>query len=159
MGNRIKYKFTTILSQTTCKEVPIEPKELIKSIVHHIHAIKAKDIRVLDLENIVSYCGTFILCTANSTRQVKAIADNVMQSLKKEQELLPLGVEGKHNNSWILIDYEEVIVHIFDEEARDFYTLDSLWMEAPIVPLETFDIDPNEQDSDSDSDSDSGYDD
>ena len=83
-----------------------------------------------------------------------------MMSLKKEHNLLPLGVEGKDNNSWILIDYEEVIVHIFNEETRDYYTLDSLWMEAPVIPLEKFGIDPNqEQEEDSDSDSDSGYDD
>ena len=114
---------------------------------------------MLDLDNIVSYCGTFVLCTANSARQVKAIADNIMMSLKKEHNLLPLGVEGKDNNSWILIDYEEVIVHVFNEETRDYYTLDSLWMEAPIIPLETFGIDPNQEEEDSDSDSDSGYDD
>ena len=145
---------------TANKEVPIEPKELVQSIVRHVYTTKGKDIRVLDLDNIVSYCGTFVLCTANSTRQVKAIADNIMMSLKKEHNLLPLGVEGKDNNSWILIDYEEVIVHIFNEETRDYYTLDSLWMEAPIIPLENFGIDPNqEQEEDSDSDSDSGYDD
>ena len=84
-----------------------------------------------------------------------------MQSLKKEHNLLPLGVEGKDNNSWILIDYEEVILHVFHEETRDYYTLDSLWMEAPIIPLQTFGIDPSkmDEDLDSDSDSDSGYDD
>jgi ribosomal silencing factor RsfS len=83
-----------------------------------------------------------------------------MLSLKKENDILPLGVEGKNNNSWILIDYEDVIVHIFSGDARDYYTLDSLWMDAPIIPLETYGIDPNvEQSEDDDYDSESGYDD
>ena len=118
--------------------------------------MRAKDIRVLDLREIVSYCSYFILSSANSSRQVKAIGDNVMMTLKKEHNLLPLGVEGKQNNSWILIDYDDVIVHIFDEEARDYYTLDALWMDAPIIPIEQFGIDPNasiEDEIDSDTDS------
>ena len=86
-----------------------------------------------------------------------------MLNLKNEHKLFPLGVEGKQNNSWILIDYDEVIVHIFDDQSRDYYTLDSLWMNAPLVPLESFGIDPSvllekeENHDDSDSDSDSGF--
>ena len=130
--------------------------------MHLIVDTKAKDIRILDLNGIVSYCSHFILCTANSARQVQAIADNVMLNLKNEHEMLPLGVEGKQNNSWILIDYDEVIVHVFNDEARDYYTLDSLWMNAPLIPLETYGIDQevlkanenqnDEEDSESDSD-------
>ena len=131
--------------------------------MHLIVDTKAKDIRILDLNGIVSYCSHFILCTANSARQVQAIADNVMLNLKKEHELLPLGVEGKQNNSWILIDYDDVIVHVFNDEAREYYTLDSLWMNAPLIPIETYGIDTallkeqENQNEDDDSESDSDF--
>ena len=63
-----------------------------------------------------------------------------MQILKRDHNRLPLGIEGKQNNSWILIDYDDVVIHILSDEAREYYTLDALWLEAPQVPLSQFGI-------------------
>ena len=122
------------------EEYPIDTHALTTNIVQAIYDTKAADIRVLELGDLVSYCERFVICSANSSRQVKAIADNVMLKLKHEHNRLPLGVEGKQNNSWILIDYDDVVVHILSDEAREYYTLDALWLEAPQIPLSTFGI-------------------
>ena len=105
-----------------------------------LYETKAESIRVLDVGALVSYCERFIICSANSSRHVRALADTVLHSLKHNHNRLPMGVEGKHNNSWILIDYEDVVVHILSEEARSYYTLDKLWLEAPQIDLSTLGI-------------------
>lgn len=113
---------------------------------------KASQIRILELTGIVSYCDRVILCTGNSTRHVRAIAESTIQAAKKHG-VQPLGVEGQGVDQWILIDLNDVIVHIFDPEFRPNYDLDSLWVTAPEISLETLGLDmPEATDSDSDSD-------
>ena len=92
---------------------------------------KAIDIRVIDLREIVSYTDFFVVCSGNTERQTKAIHDAVYQSLKDEQGLLPRRAEGVGEARWILLDYLDVIVHIFTPEAREYYRLEQLWGEAP----------------------------
>ena len=92
---------------------------------------KAIDLRVLDVSEIVGYTDYFIVCTGNTDRQVKAIHDGVHQGMKDDHGLLPRRVEGLSESRWVLLDYLDVIVHVFIPEARDFYRLDRLWREAP----------------------------
>jgi ribosome-associated protein len=91
---------------------------------------KAIDIRVIDLRGIVSYTDFLVICTGNTERQTKAIHDGVHQGMKAEG-LLPRRVEGLGEARWILMDYLDVIVHVFTPDARDYYRLEQLWGEAP----------------------------
>jgi ribosome-associated protein len=93
---------------------------------------KAIDIRVIDLRGIVSYTDFFVICSGNTERQTKAIHDAIHEDLKHAHDrLLPRRIEGDRDARWILLDYWDVIVHIFTPEAREYYRLETLWGEAP----------------------------
>jgi ribosome-associated protein len=93
---------------------------------------KAIDIRVIDLRGIVSYTDFFVICSGNTERQTKAIHDGIYTELKHaDQRLLPRRTEGEREARWILLDYLDVVVHIFTPEAREYYRLEQLWGEAP----------------------------
>lgn len=87
------------------------------------------------MENLVSYTDLFILCTASNPRQVKAIADHVRQVAKHQLDRLPEGVEGMESARWVLVDFGDVVIHIFDGPLRGFYNLDGLWADAPRLPV------------------------
>ena len=94
---------------------------------------KAIDIRVIDLRGIVSYTDFFVICSGNTERQTKAIHDGIHEELKNgpDGRLLPRRTEGARESRWILLDYWDVIVHIFTPDAREYYRLENLWGEAP----------------------------
>ena len=93
---------------------------------------KAADIRVIDLRGIVSYTDFFVICSGNTERQTKAIQDAIYEDLKHDRDrLLPRRTEGDREARWILMDYWDVVVHIFTPEAREYYRLEHLWGEAP----------------------------
>jgi ribosome-associated protein len=94
---------------------------------------KAIDIRVIDLRGIVSYTDFFVICSGNTERQAKAIHDGIYEELKNDDSgrLLPRRTEGDREARWILLDYWDVVVHIFTPEAREYYRLENLWGEAP----------------------------
>jgi ribosome-associated protein len=96
---------------------------------------KAIDIRILDLRGIVGYTDWFVVCSGNTDRQTKAIHDGIYRALKDELRLLPRRVEGDREARWILMDYLDVVVHVFTPEARSFYRLEQLWGEAPAVEV------------------------
>ena len=93
--------------------------------------VKAIDPVELDLRDVLGYTDYFVIATGNTDRQTKAIHDRIHQGMKKEHGLLPRRVEGLGEARWILMDYLDVIVHIFTPEAREFYRLEQLWGEAP----------------------------
>ena len=93
---------------------------------------KAMDIRVIDLRGLVSYPDFFVICTGNTERQTKAIHDAIYEELKHAHDpLMPRRVEGGQESRWILLDYLDVVVHVFTPEAREYYRLEQLWGEAP----------------------------
>ena len=92
---------------------------------------KAIDIAELDLRGVLGYTDFFVVCSGNTDRQTKAIHDGIHQGLKKEHGVLPRRVEGLGEARWILMDYLDVVVHVFTPEAREFYRLEQLWGEAP----------------------------
>ena len=93
---------------------------------------KAIDIRLIDLRGIVSYTDFFVICSGNTERQTKAIQDAIHGDLKHDAErLLPRRTEGDRDARWILLDYWDVVVHIFTPDAREYYRLENLWGEAP----------------------------
>ena len=96
---------------------------------------KAQNVLLLDISAIVSYADYFLICSGRVNVQVKAIAEAIERSLR-EQGIRPLHIEGANEGRWILMDYDELIVHVFLEETRQFYNLERLWNDAPSITLE-----------------------
>ena len=90
----------------------------------------AVDVVVIDLHDVIGYTDFFVICSGNTERQTKAIHDGIHQGMKHDGGLLPRRVEGLTEARWILMDYLDVIVHVFTPDARDYYRLEQLWGEA-----------------------------
>ncbi len=97
---------------------------------------KAEGLAVLDVRNLVSYTDYFLICHGRSDRQVQAITEAIESTLKAEG-IRPLAVEGTATGQWVLMDYDDLVVHVFYEPVRAYYDLDGLWMDAPRVRLPT----------------------
>jgi ribosome-associated protein len=95
---------------------------------------KAFDVLILDIGAISSFADYFIICSGSSHRQVQAIASSIEEELKKKG-IRPLGREGFNEGTWILLDYDDIIIHVFYHTTREFYGLERLWADAPIVEL------------------------
>jgi ribosome-associated protein len=111
--------------------VTLSPDRLAQLVAAYAADVKAIDPVELDLRDVLGYTDYFVIATGNTDRQTKAIHDRIHQGMKKEHGLLPRRVEGLAEARWILMDYLDVIVHIFTPEAREFYRLEQLWGEAP----------------------------
>jgi ribosome-associated protein len=96
---------------------------------------KALDLRILQLSGVSTFTDYFLICSGRNPRQVQAIADAVEEKLRAAR-VRPLHIEGYTNAQWVLLDYGDVVVHIFDEERRGFYGLERLWSDAPDVTEE-----------------------
>jgi len=94
------------------------------------------DIVVLDVGDIIGITEIFVLVSANNTRLVRTICDEVELALKVEDDLAPRSIEGLKDSSWVLLDYGVLVVHVFLQETRDFYELERLWTDAPQVEWE-----------------------
>ena len=110
---------------------PLEPTKLAELIAGFASDVKAIEIVELDLRGVLGYTDYFVIATGGTERQVKAIHDRIHENMKREHGLLPRRVEGVSESRWILMDYLDVIVHLFTPEAREFYRLEQLWGEAP----------------------------
>jgi len=102
----------------------------IKRSVRASQEKKGEDILVLDLRGLASFTDFFIIMHGNSPRQNVALYENIEQELKKGN-LKPLSIEGKAHAEWILMDYGSFIVHVFSKRAREYYSLEKLWGDAP----------------------------
>jgi ribosome-associated protein len=107
------------------------PEEIAESIAEYAADRKALDIVQIDLREIVGYTDYLVICTGRSDRQAKAIHDAVHAGMKAEHGVLPRRVEGLSQARWILMDYLDVVVHVFTPETREYYRLEQLWGEAP----------------------------
>jgi ribosome-associated protein len=92
---------------------------------------KAQSIIALDLRGVIDYTDFFVICSGGTQRQVKAIVDGIHASCKAELGILPRRVEGLPGSQWVLMDYLDVVVHVFVPELREFYALERLWGEVP----------------------------
>lgn len=111
--------------------------ELQEVIIHGMKEKKANDITIIDLTGIKNAVADyFIICTGNSDTQVDAITDSVEKEVFKLTSLNPWKKEGKTNNEWVLLDYIDVVAHIFIKEKRDFYGLEELWGDAKITTID-----------------------
>jgi ribosome-associated protein len=111
----------------------LTPEEIARAVTDYAADIKAIEIVQLDLREIISYTDYFVICTGRSDRQVKAIHDAIHLGMKDRYGILPRRVEGLPQASWILMDYLDVIVHVFTPQTREFYRLEQLWGEAPVL--------------------------
>ncbi|MBK9216384.1 MAG: ribosome silencing factor [Chloracidobacterium sp.] len=89
----------------------------------------------LDLRNIASFTEFFIIASGANQRQVQAIADEISEQLKKQLKVRPIRIEGYSGAEWVLLDYGDFVVHIFNKESREFYDLERLWRDAARVDL------------------------
>jgi len=96
---------------------------------------KATDMVVLDLRQVASFAEHFVIASGANQRQVQAISDEIEEQLKKKLKTRPVRIEGYSSAEWVLMDYGDFIVHIFNKEARDFYDLERLWRDAGRVAL------------------------
>lgn len=115
-------------------------QKLVETIVSAIADKKGKDIVSLDLTGFDgAICNHFVICHADSTTQVAAIADGIEQKVFEEMKEWPHRTEGLNNAVWVAVDYIDVMVHIFLGEMRDFYKLEQLWADAPATRYESED--------------------
>jgi len=96
---------------------------------------KAIDLTILDVRGVASFADTFIICSGRSNRQVSAIAEFI-ESYLKERGIKPLGIEGLREGHWVLMDYGDVIIHIFYKPIREFYDLEGLWADARRIDID-----------------------
>jgi len=113
----------------------LESKELAKLIADFSLEKKAEDVVLLNLKDITTITDYFVICSADSDVQVKAIADNIIGKLK-EQKIKIWHTEGYQSLKWVLLDLVDVVVHIFQPETREYYGLEKLWGDAEITKVE-----------------------
>ncbi|HEY2282541.1 MAG TPA: ribosome silencing factor [Solirubrobacteraceae bacterium] len=106
-------------------------RELLDEIARYAADKKAGEVVELDLRDVLGYTDWFLICTGNTERQTKAIHDGILAGCKHEHSTLPRRVEGFGKGDWILMDYLDVVVHIFTPATREYYRLEQLWGEVP----------------------------
>ena len=112
--------------------------DLIALIIKGIDDVKGQDIQLLDLREIENtVCDYFIICNGNSNTQVVAISNSIQKVVSKELKDKPWHVEGLENGEWVLMDYVNIVVHVFQEHIREYYDLESLWGDAKITSIES----------------------
>jgi len=113
----------------------LQAKEIALSAVEYALDKKGMDLRLLDVRELSSLTDYLLLISGRSDRQVQAIAENIRTEFKHHHSLQPLAIEGMNQGRWILLDYGEIMVHVFQPTVREFYDLEGLWSEAPEVEL------------------------
>lgn len=112
-------------------------EHLLEVIVNAIQDVKGEDIRSLDLRNIThAVSDYFVVCHGNSSTQVQAIARRIEEETEKTLNDSPWNTEGVQNAEWILLDYSDIVVHVFHRDAREFYGLEELWADAEVKEYE-----------------------
>ncbi len=110
---------------------------LITEIIRGIEDVKGENTTILDLREIDNtVCDYFIICDGNSNTQVSAISGSIQKNVGKKIKEKPWHVEGENNAEWILIDYVNVVVHVFQKQTREFYNLEGLWGDAKITNIQ-----------------------
>ena len=103
------------------------------SIVEILDEKKGEDILLLDLLEVCSFADYFIICTGTSDRMLRALSEDVQKKMKTDASMLPHSVEGDANTGWILMDYGDVILHLFSLLRRDYYQLEELWQDGKVL--------------------------
>ena len=112
----------------------LAPKEIAYEVTKALDAKKGMDIKLLKIDRVSSLADYFLICTGTSNTHVKTLCDYAEYTLEQLGENM-LGREGHRGNSWELLDYGTIVIHVFTEEARKFYDLERLWADAEVVDL------------------------
>ena len=120
---------------TQLKQKPTEALEYLEAAVAAAADKKAERIVVLDVSQTLVIIDHFLICSGNSERQVHTIADNVERWLREKWDVKPLRREGHRDSRWVILDYVDFLVHVFHHEERDYYDLERLWADAPVLEL------------------------
>ena len=129
-------KKTTPKSKAAAAPAPSPARATALEIARLASDKKALDVVVLDVRGLASYAEYFVLMTAESDPQLNAIADHIEEQMKVQGER-PLGIEGARGGRWVLIDFGDVVAHVFYQDTRGFYDLEGLWADAPRVQAAT----------------------
>ncbi|WP_396177932.1 ribosome silencing factor [Flavobacterium sp.] len=109
---------------------------LLANIIKGIEEVKGNDIDILDLREIDnSACDYFVICNGTSNTQVNAIVNSIQKTVSKELKDKPWHVEGSENAEWVLMDYVNIVVHVFQTHIREYYNIESLWGDAKITSI------------------------
>ena len=119
----------------TAAPSPAQLDERVRLALHAAGEKKAHDLVVLDLREVASFTDYFVIASGTNVRQVQAVADEVVERVRKEHRSKPARVEGYNSAEWVLLDYGDFILHVFEEKSRRFYDLDRLWRDAARVPV------------------------
>jgi ribosome-associated protein len=115
---------------------PVQSENLARRLAELADSKKAEDIVVLDMRGLVAYTDFLAICTVRNERQARAIVDEVRVRVKRDSGLLPGGVDGGGDAGWTIVDYLDVVLHVFTPEARDRFQLEDLWHEAPRLEID-----------------------
>lgn len=115
-------------SQKTPREVP----EAIRVVAETVDDLKATDLLVLDLRDVASFTDFLVICNGSSDRHVQAVVDAIRDRLR-EIDVKPLHTEGYEQSTWVLVDFVDFLVNVFTAETRDFYQLERVWRDAPVL--------------------------
>lgn len=124
-------QFTSVNEQKTA-----DSDKLIEIITNALLDKKAEDIVVLDVHELTTLADKFVVCHANTDVQIKALADNVNKETNEQVGEKAWKEEGRESRRWVILDYVNVVVHIFKKELRDYYSLERMWNDAPVRKIE-----------------------
>lgn len=119
----------------TSKAVKATPETEMKIAAQILDDKLARQISVIDVRKVTSLCDYFLICSGESTVQLKAIAEELQYKFKHDLDILPISVEGYPDSSWILIDFGDIIIHLFLEDSREFYRLERLWGQGEFLEI------------------------
>ena len=110
---------------------------LLETIIEGIREVKGIDTSILDLKKIeTAVCKYFVICSGTSNTHVSSISDSVKKIVSKKIQEKPWHIEGLNTSEWVLLDYSDIVVHVFQEQTREFYRLEDLWGDAEIRKIE-----------------------
>lgn len=119
-------EYQLIVQELKKKKLPAEVKQTVLTLLDK----KAEKISIVKLKGVFDLTDFLVICQGNSSRHNKALADAVIDSLRRECRMRPFGTEGESHAEWILLDYVNFVVHIFDPHLREKYSLEKMWMDA-----------------------------
>lgn len=119
-------------SQKAPRAAQQELPQSIEVVANAVEDLKARDLLVLDLRGVASFTDYLVICTGSSDRHVQAIVDGIRQKLRAV-DVSPLHTEGYEQASWVLVDFVDFLVNVFTPETRDFYQLERVWRDAPVL--------------------------
>ena len=118
------------------KKITVNSQDLLEKVLHGAKELKAEEIVTVNLSKIKHpFCNYFVICEATSNTQVTAIADSIRDVLVDDLKVKPYFVDGYDNAEWIIVDYGEVIVHVFQKGIREHYDIEGLWADAEISKI------------------------